>query len=80
MNWYLYRIAENDDDGDPYDWGVVQAATVAQAQDKIEKHIHGILDNDEPLTCRLYPVTGWDANGIAETNGEIVEFEIEACG
>lgn len=56
MIW-LYRVLENDDEGDPLDFGVVEASTFDEAQKKVTAHlveIHGDFDQ----TVRFYKITG----------------------
>jgi hypothetical protein len=39
MKLFLYRTVDNDEDGDPYDWGAVQAAHRKDAIQRIKKRI-----------------------------------------
>lgn len=42
MKVFLYRSTENDEDGDPYDWGTVKAVSREDAIKQIKKRLKHI--------------------------------------
>lgn len=56
---WLYRVLEQDDDGDPLDFGAVSAASLGEATELVTAHLIDILGDDvwEELPVRFYPVT-----------------------
>jgi len=69
MQW-LYRVLEQDEDGDPLDFGVVNADAFVEAQECVTRHLNTIM-SVESVEVRFYQVKGVDANGIVETEGYV---------
>jgi hypothetical protein len=77
---WLYRVLENDDDGDPLDFGVVQAESLLQAQARVAAHLKELGTAGwygGELAVRFYEITGYDANGIAASDGHFVTVTLD---
>ena len=82
MEW-LYRVLENDDEGDPIDFGVVRATNEDQAHASVAAHLTELEAagwDGGTLQVRFYPVTGYDKHGVAESsvNYDDVALELPA--
>lgn len=52
---WLYRVLENDNEGDPFDFGAVTAANYAKARKLVSEHLAEVL-GDCTVHVRFYPV------------------------
>lgn len=77
LQYYGYRVLENDDDGDPLDHGVVAAYTAPEAFSYVRSRLTAIRTpseaEDGALTVRLYPLTLPTAPGLAEDAGDPID-------
>lgn len=67
---WLYRVAETDDDGDPLDWGVLQATTKAAVIRQLARHFKalGIAGWDGgTLPVKLYQGVQFGPHGVLES-------------
>jgi hypothetical protein len=78
---WLYRVMETDEDGDPYDFGVVRAASTSQARRFVEARLKECTPAGEPLTVKLYPLKD-QATGVLGTHPglDIVTFPFDHEG
>jgi hypothetical protein len=75
IHW-AYRVLEQDDEGDPLDFGMVSAGSLAEAQELVTAHLIDCFGDDvyEALPVRFYAVTR--ASGVWQTD-TITEAELE---
>lgn len=71
MLLFLYRTKENDDDGDPLDWGAVRARTEREAAEFVVKRLEECGHEDEEFA--LYPQ---EDTGMAGIVGNLVNGDI----
>ncbi len=65
MTCWMYRVLELDDDGDPLDWGVVQAHDLHAAQVLVRTHLLAIFETDyEALDVAFYPAVVPDGPSV----------------
>ena len=77
MKYWLYRVNGNDDEGDPLDFGVVEADDYEEAQELVAKHLGdlGIGEYDGLAPVYFYSVI--NTSGVWQTQGrEEVTLEI----
>lgn len=57
MALYLYRVTENDSDGDPLDFGILRATSEKEATRVVGEHLVKILGEEtKPMEFKLYEV------------------------
>ena len=73
---WLYRVLEQDDEGDPLDFGAVTAASLAEAQELVAAHLTDIVGDCGwlELPVRFYPVTR--ASGVWETSSAYIDTDV----
>jgi hypothetical protein len=71
---YLYRVVENDEDGDPYDFGVLRAADADAAFEIVADRLNDL--GGRTWEVRLYPQKEV-AVGIFEDAGNYIEREMD---
>jgi hypothetical protein len=67
---WLYRTCENDDDGDPLDFGVVRADTEEEAYERVAAHLGDIGTagwDGGIVSVKFYEVTGWNQHNVIES-------------
>jgi RNA polymerase subunit RPABC4/transcription elongation factor Spt4 len=74
---WLYRVLEQDDDGDPLDFGAVTAASLPEAQELVAAHLRDILGDDvwSELPVRFYPVTG--TTGVWACDNPYIDSDLD---
>ena len=72
---WLYRVLENDEDGDPIDFGIVRASDKDDAVNFVTERLREIgFSGRWPL--RLYPLAEVDC-GVPETAGDFIDLEVD---
>jgi len=64
---FMYRVLENDDEGDPLDHGVVRAKDITAAIELATARIHGVLGDGwtgASLPLRLYTLDDQAEDGV----------------
>jgi hypothetical protein len=76
LTW-LYRVLEQDNDGDPLDFGAVTAAGLAEAQELVRAHLADVLGDDvyNALPVRFYTVTR--TIGVYETSRTLINVTLD---
>jgi hypothetical protein len=74
MTW-LYRVLENDDEGDPVDFGMVRAPDPKGATGFITERLYKAVGPGR-WPVRLYPVEDVPC-GVPETVGDYLDLEVE---
>jgi hypothetical protein len=64
---YLYRVLENDDEGDPLDFGVVRAPDVSEAATLVTRRLSDVLGEGE-YDVRLYPLIDLPGPRVLHSN------------
>ena len=73
MKLWLYRVLENDEDGDPLDWGCVNAPTLEAAIELVTERIATVTDADCEYEVGFYEVlTAPFVGGVCNTAPRIV--------
>lgn len=55
MKLFLYRTSDNDGEGDPIDFGVVQSATEKKAIVLVAQHLIDLFDEEKPpMEFKIY--------------------------
>lgn len=73
MTLWLYRVLENDEDGDPLDWGCVNAPTLEAAIELVTGRIAETTDADYEYEVGFYEVlTAPYVGGVCNTAERIV--------
>jgi hypothetical protein len=81
MKTYLYRVLENDDEGDPLDFGFLRARDENTAWVAVRRQlgqIFGDPDEDEPpesFLVRLYPLRAVK-EGVYPSDGHYIDREV----
>jgi hypothetical protein len=70
---FLYRVLENDQDGDPLDFGVLRAPSASAALGMVRERLADLGLEGEALPVRLYPVREV-ASGLYRDAGEYTEL------
>ena len=82
LSHWLYRVLENDEDGDPYDHGLVSATSLSKAVDLVEEHLNALELGDlgimNPATVRFYPLESRTTSGIHKNSNDGIfeDYEI----
>lgn len=79
---YLYRVLENDQDGDPWDHGAVRANDSDEVQMILTIHVRNTLDTlvEFPLKVRIYTTADDPLKaGVVATPG-FIDFEVQKSG
>jgi hypothetical protein len=64
MKLWLYRTSENDEDGDPMDFGVLRADTVGEARKYINAHLKHLWPDDPLLEYWVYELLDVGQSGM----------------
>jgi len=77
---WLYRVLENDEEGDPYDFGVVRASNAEQARRYVEARLELCIPAGEPVTVKLYPLKDQDSGVLRTDITKLIEkFPFGRC-
>lgn len=64
MRLFLYRTLMYDDDGDPYDHGVVRAADMDSAKKQVGKRLKKLGIDPHCQSTRIYPLKDRLSSGV----------------
>ena len=71
---WLYRVLENDDDGDPLDFGMVSATNGPEADGKVRRYLQDALEM-KGVTVRLYEQEQHD--GVWQSIGRVRTINVD---
>lgn len=66
---WLYRVLENDDVGDPLDFGMVSAASAPEADGRVRRYLLNVIGLDSGTLVRMYEQQRMD--GVWESVGGV---------